>query len=461
MKRLVFLATVLAAGAACYAADTEPSKPRLDRIEWLINTCMPSVVDTTAYISGANGTQVPTYGAGTIIHEKGYILSDGFVAGGGNCTAALLNGQAFNYRIVWLAPDGDTSIIKVDSPRPLKPMKIGRSNDLMEGETVICIGNPSGVPHTVVNGIISTIVGDRKNPNTIQVNTTVNEGNSGGPLINALGELIGIVNSKHSGVKAISLCIPVDHARDDLAKCVGDVNCIGYKFGAVVNPYGEPRVTEVTQDSPADLAGLKVGDVVTSAGGLRVGDSMHFFVAMLEHQPGDEIPIQVQRDGKAVDLKVILGGKLPYDPVDVQNTVRGLTCSTYVGEFKSCDELVKATPAQTMKTAKISHLAFTPGGNNYGLKFSGYINVPTNGAYRFHVTSDDGSKLFIDNELIVDNDGAHPAKEVSGMTNLKAGLHPFTLYFFQGAGGAELSVRYDGPGFGKQEIPSDALFTTE
>ena len=463
MKRLIFVIAILAAGATCYAANSEPTKSRSDRVVRIINECLPSAVNTIAYVPVADGSQVVGVGAGSVVHEKGFILTNNPVAAdAGYRTASLLNGETYPYRVIWLEPEMDLAIIKIDSPRPLKPIKLGRSNDLMEGETVITIGNPAGMTHTVTTGIISAVIGDRKNATTIQTDTAVNPGNSGGPLINALGELIGVVNSKRTGVRAISFATPIDRARETLAANINDINCTGYTLGAVVNAFGEPRVTEVKPDSPAANAGLKVGDLVTSAGGLRVSDSLHFYVAMLDRQPGEEFPMRVQRGGKTLDLKPVLAGSPPHEPVEAPNAVPGVTCAAYIGQFPNCDELAKVTtPAQALTAAKITHLAFTPGGNNYGLKFTGYINAPAEGAYRFYVVSDDGSKLFIGDELVVDNDGHHPPKEVDGVTNLKAGLHPFTLYFFQGDGGAQLSIYYEGPGIGKQEIPPEALFTTE
>lgn len=95
---------------------------------------------------------------------------------------------------------------------------------------------------------------------------------------------------------------------------------------------------------------------------------------------------------------------------------------------------------------------------NYFMRFSGYINVPTNGSYTFYLSSDDGSKLWLDSALLVNNDGVHAAQEVSGLTNLAAGMHSLVVGYFQASGNQSLAVSWSGPGFGKQAISNSALY---
>nr|WP_254448843.1 NPCBM/NEW2 domain-containing protein [Spirosoma rhododendri] len=95
---------------------------------------------------------------------------------------------------------------------------------------------------------------------------------------------------------------------------------------------------------------------------------------------------------------------------------------------------------------------------NYGLRFTGYINVPTDGTYTFYTTSDDGTKLMIGNTTVVSNDGVHGDQEQSGSIGLKAGKHAFTIVYFQGVGGQSLSASYSGPNLGKQAIPASAFY---
>jgi hexosaminidase len=94
----------------------------------------------------------------------------------------------------------------------------------------------------------------------------------------------------------------------------------------------------------------------------------------------------------------------------------------------------------------------------FGLIFSGYVKIPTEGVYTFRVSSNDGSRLFIDNQLIVDNDGWHGARERYGQIALQAGLHPLQVYYFQAGGGKALQIFLEGPGLPKQEIVEELLF---
>ena len=95
---------------------------------------------------------------------------------------------------------------------------------------------------------------------------------------------------------------------------------------------------------------------------------------------------------------------------------------------------------------------------NYFLRFAGYVNIPTNGSYTFYLNSDDGSLLWLDGALVVNNDGQHAATEVSGQTNLTAGLHQLVVGYFQNVGNEVLQVSWSGPGLAKQLIPDGALF---
>ena len=94
----------------------------------------------------------------------------------------------------------------------------------------------------------------------------------------------------------------------------------------------------------------------------------------------------------------------------------------------------------------------------FGFRFTGYIKVPENGVYKFYLESNDGSRLYIDGEEIIENDANHGAIEQQGSIGLKEGFHEILLKYFQCGGGKKLKVRWEGPGFSKQEIPKTALY---
>ena len=115
------------------------------------------------------------------------------------------------------------------------------------------------------------------------------------------------------------------------------------------------------------------------------------------------------------------------------------------------------TPIKTGTTNALTPATVRNRSDNFGLRHKGYVSVPTDGDYTFYTTSDDGSKLFIGDRQVVDNDGNHGDQERSGTIGLKAGVHALTIIYYQGGGGKSLSVSYGGPGVAKQLIP-DAAF---
>ncbi|WP_375447784.1 PA14 domain-containing protein [uncultured Fibrella sp.] len=143
------------------------------------------------------------------------------------------------------------------------------------------------------------------------------------------------------------------------------------------------------------------------------------------------------------------------DPENPANTVDGLDYSYYEGSWGSLPNFSSLTPIKT-GTSGLPDLAGRLRDSNYGLFYSGYITVPTDGVYTFYTNSDDGSKLLIGSTEVVNNDGGHAEQERSGTIGLKAGTHAISIPYFQGGGGQAMTVSYSGPGLGKQTIPAAA-----
>ncbi len=146
----------------------------------------------------------------------------------------------------------------------------------------------------------------------------------------------------------------------------------------------------------------------------------------------------------------------PRPAAQITRETHGLTAKLYKGEFKSCDEL-----SGLRHVAMETKQAFTldrPNEDLYAYTFAGYLDVPRDGVYVLTLASDDGSRLFLGNDLIVDNDGLHSLQEKSAEVALSAGLHPIAVEYFERTGGAELKVLWSGPGVPKQVIPNSALY---
>ncbi|UHG90354.1 PA14 domain-containing protein [Spirosoma oryzicola] len=139
------------------------------------------------------------------------------------------------------------------------------------------------------------------------------------------------------------------------------------------------------------------------------------------------------------------------------NAVVGLNYSYYESYWTTLPDFNSLTPTKS-GTTSVPSLSVRNREESYGLRFTGYINVPTDGQYTFYTSSDDGTKLYIGSTEVVSNDGVHADQERSGTIGLKAGLHAITVVYFQGNGGAALSVSYSGPNIGKQTIPASAWY---
>ncbi|MBO0949736.1 right-handed parallel beta-helix repeat-containing protein, partial [Fibrella sp. HMF5405] len=144
-------------------------------------------------------------------------------------------------------------------------------------------------------------------------------------------------------------------------------------------------------------------------------------------------------------------------PENPANAVANLDYAYYEGSWNMLPDFGSLTPVKT-GTSSLPDRSVRVRDDNYAIRYTGYINVPTDGAYTFYSTSDDGSKLLIGTTEVVNNDGSHAEQERSGTIGLKAGTHAITILYYQGGGGQALTVSYSGPGIGKQAIPASAFF---
>jgi hypothetical protein len=161
--------------------------------------------------------------------------------------------------------------------------------------------------------------------------------------------------------------------------------------------------------------------------------------------------------GNASDIAEFGFRKLvPHEPVTVASAAPGLAYAYYEGNWERLPDFGNQTPAAT-GTATGVDLGVRKRDDNFALRFTGYVEVPTDGIYTFYLNSDDGSRLLIGSEVVVDNDGLHAAVEVPGQVLLKAGRHPIAVEYFQAGGERRLDVSYEGPGVAKQTIPPEVL----
>lgn len=171
------------------------------------------------------------------------------------------------------------------------------------------------------------------------------------------------------------------------------------------------------------------------------------------------VTAQVFRNGKAISgtRQKIIEKVRPRPAQKIDGLISGLIYEYYQGEWKKLPDFDAMPPVVSGKTNQFD-LSNRKRNENFGLRFSGYITVPATGVYTFYTESDDGSKLYIGDKLVVDNDGLHASSEASGLVALEEGIHPIKVIFFQGPGDIALKVLYSGPKTEKKIIPASVLF---
>jgi serine protease Do len=261
-------------------------------------------------------------GSGFIIDPAGYILTNNHVVENAErLTVKLSDGRTLRARIIGTDPDTDIALIKVEAGEKLPAVLLGDSSTLRVGDWVCAIGNPLGYEHTLTVGVVSFLgrkLFDKSLDNYIQTDAAINFGNSGGPLINSRGEVIGINAAISSRASNIGFAVPVNVARGNLVqlKAAGRVvrGYMGITLREVdrdlqesmnIGPTGA-LVEHVEQNSPASRAGLKPYDVIVALDGLQVADNDELIGKISAMRPGTGARLLVLRDGGHREVTVKL-----------------------------------------------------------------------------------------------------------------------------------------------------------
>ena len=270
-------------------------------------------------------------GSAVVIDPDGYLVTNyHVVAGARDIRIQMANGDIANPVLIGSDPETDLALLKVDIGT-LPAVPLGRSSELRIGDVVLAIGNPYGLTKTVTQGIVSAVGRASLRlmtfENFIQTDAAINEGNSGGALINTAGELVGIntaVLAQDIGTEGISFAIPVDLVRgvvDELRKRGRVIRgYIGFLPDELTRAEAEalgvdPDVgiilAEVYPDSPAAAAGLRRGDVVTAIGDEPVRSGRQAQLRVASMQPGDVVDITAWRNGREFTARVTITERLP------------------------------------------------------------------------------------------------------------------------------------------------------
>ncbi|QDU06119.1 putative periplasmic serine endoprotease DegP-like precursor [Gimesia chilikensis] len=264
-------------------------------------------------------------GSGFIINKSGLIMTNSHVVNGADVVKVTLNdGREFTASDIKTDPRSDVAVIKIDAP-DLVAIPLGDSSKMEIGDWVLAIGNPFGIGMSVTNGIISAKsrgpgINDRED--YLQTDAAINPGNSGGPLLNLRGEVIGIntaISSRSGGYDGVGFAIPVNMARWVSGQLI-DHGMVKRSFlGVGIQPISNDLsksfdikvgqgaiITQVMEDSPADKADLKTGDIILNFAGKDVSGPRNLQGIVEQLSVGKSYTMELLRDGKRVHKQVTM-----------------------------------------------------------------------------------------------------------------------------------------------------------
>ena len=276
---------------------------------------------------GQDGAPRGGVGSGFIISGDGQIVTNAHVVDGAErVTVKMADGRAFDATVIGTDPMTDIALLKVEADLTLPFVEFGPSDTLRVGDEVVAVGNPFGLGGTVTSGIISAL---SRNINAgpfddfIQTDAAINRGNSGGPLFNNDGDVIGVntaILSPGGGSVGIGFAVPSDLVQTVVADLADDGKIARGWLGVQIRPmteevadvlgYDAPRgavIEAVSADSPADTAGLLKGDIILSFGGTEIAELRDLTRAVATMAPEAETDVIVLRKGREQTLAVTVG----------------------------------------------------------------------------------------------------------------------------------------------------------
>ena len=257
-------------------------------------------------------------GSGFVYNAGGDIVTNQHVVAGANSiTVAFWNGKEVKARLVGTDPSTDLAVIRVSVPSSqLHPLPLGNSSAVQVGSGVVAIGSPFGLAETVTSGIVSALHRSIDSPNqftitnSIQTDAAINHGNSGGPLLNSQGRVIGVnaqIRSESNGSEGVGFAIPSDTVRSVATQLIASGKAEHAYLGVSIDSTAaNARIAGTRPNTPARRAGMKAGDVVTALGGKQISTGDELASAIAAHKPGDTVSVTYTRDGKSHTVSVKL-----------------------------------------------------------------------------------------------------------------------------------------------------------
>jgi len=260
-------------------------------------------------------------GSGFLVDAKGHVVTNAHVVDGADqVKVRLADDREFSAKVIGRDKRLDLAVLELHGGKDLPSAALGSSDQLRVGEYVVAIGNPFGLGHTVTMGIVSAkdrAIGAGPYDDFIQTDASINPGNSGGPLFNLKGEVVGINTAINPNGRGIGFAIPSDALKDVLGQLIDSGRVARGWLGVAIQPVDEALgkalgtgtskgalVAEVVSRGPAERAGIRSGDVITSVAGASVPNADDLPRIVARHAPGTNAKVEVVRSGKSQTLDV-------------------------------------------------------------------------------------------------------------------------------------------------------------
>jgi putative serine protease PepD len=285
------------------------------------------VVEITVTLSGSSTPSFPgggatpqrAQGSGWVYDSEGRIVTNEHVVDGAtSIKVQFWNGKTYSATVVGTDPSTDLAVIKVDAPSSqLRPLSLGDSSKVQVGDGVVAIGSPFGLEETVTSGIVSALHRAMQAPNnftindSIQTDAAINHGNSGGPLLNSQGQVIGVnaqIRSDSGGNEGVGFAIPSNTVRSIASQLISSGKAEHAYLGISIDSTSPTaKIAEVKPSTPAATAGLKAGDVITAVDGTTIASGDDLTRAIDSHKPGDTVTLKYRRGGSEHSVELTLG----------------------------------------------------------------------------------------------------------------------------------------------------------
>jgi len=441
----------------CHAEDAAADIRRTAAVV-AVEKVQPAIGAVYAFGKQGQGT-----GSGSVIDPRGYVLTAKHVTMTNH--VVLLGGRPpLNAELVGTMPEFDVAILKLggpafsrpgspDYPRarsPLDFVTLGVHDEVRAGESILNIGSPGGRGIVVTQGIVSAVAFTAVNPLAIalqsstafdellQFDAASNPGNSGGAVINLLGQQVGLTVSGIRNEQGIHFALPMKTVRHSICSILNSELRYRYASGITIDPQlATVIVTKIEQGSPASTAGIQVGDRIESVDGRVLRDPIDWEFTRHDWRPGNKITLAIKRGEQSLDASITLADRVGRKGIEVESPVAGLSCrfAPYDPQIANpLDDAFEPSGNPIVINSVQAKPSNVPQEDHYELVIEGLLKIDQDGIYRVGLRSDDGSRLFVHDQLVVDNGGNHSPILRTNWVDLQAGLHPIRIEFYEDEG---------------------------